>query len=99
MKELNFALLYLVYKCLNNMAPENLASLFEFCGNNHNYSLRNVGYDLVIPKPKTETLRKSFSYMGGVIWNQLPTFVRVSINIPQFKRNMKTYLIIIRGLP
>ena len=47
------------------MAPENLASLFEFCGNNHNYSLRNVGYDLVIPKPKTETLRKSFSYMGG----------------------------------
>ena len=37
--------------------------------------------------------------MGGVIWNQLPTFVRVSINIPQFKRNMKTYLISIRELP
>ena len=31
MKELNVALLYFVYKCLNNMAPENLASLFEIC--------------------------------------------------------------------
>ena len=81
------------------MAPENLASLLEFCRNNHNYSLRNVGYDLVIPKPKTETLRKSSSYVGGVICNQLPTFIRVSINIPQFKRNMKTYLISIRELP
>ena len=45
----------MVYKCINNMAPENLASLFKFGGNNRNYSLHNVRKDLIIPKPMTET--------------------------------------------
>ena len=54
-ERIKFCTALLVYKCINNMAPENLASLFKFGGNNRNYSLHNVRKDLIIPKPMTET--------------------------------------------
>ena len=61
----------LVYKSLNGLAPERLKNLFSLCSGTHGYPLRNVGTDLLVPRPKSETLRKSFSYQGSVLWNTL----------------------------
>ena len=35
------------------------------------YNLRNSDTDLVLPKPKTEFKKKSFSYNGAFFWNNL----------------------------
>ena len=59
--------------------------MFQLCGGTHGYPLRNVGTDLIVPRPKSETLRKSFSYQGSVLWNTLPLHVREAENITSFK--------------
>ena len=74
--EFEFSTTVLVFKCLNNLAPEILQSLFQPCGSCQNYPLRNVGIDLKVLKPRTETLQKSFGYMSSVIWNKLPSNVK-----------------------
>ena len=95
-ERIEFSTVVLVFKCLNNLAPENLQSLFQPCGSLHNYPLRNVGIDLKVPKPRTETLRKSFGYMGSVIWNKLPSNDKKSESLRMFKHAMKQHLINVR---
>ena len=75
-ESIEFSTAVLVFKCLNNLAPEILLSLFQPCGSLHNYPLRNVGIDLKVPKTRTETLQKSFGYLGSVVWNKLPSNVK-----------------------
>ena len=76
-ESIKFSTTVLVFKCLNNLAPEIFLSLFQPCGSLHNYPFQNVGIDLKVPKPRTETLQKSFGYMGSVIWNKLPSNVKL----------------------
>ena len=95
-ERIEFSTAVLVFKCLNNLAPEILQSLFQPCGSLHNYPLRNVGIDLKVPKPRTETLQKSFGYMGSVIWNKLPSNVKKSESLRMFKHAMKQHLVNVR---
>ena len=50
------------------MAPNNLKSLFTFksSNNKHDHQLRNEDVTLSVPKPRSETLHKSFSYKGCI---------------------------------
>ena len=88
----------LVYKSLNGLAPERLKNLFQLCGGTHGYPLRNVGTDLIVPRPKSETLRKSFSYQGSVLWNTLPLHIREAENVTSFKFLLKRHLLSHRSL-
>ena len=54
-----------MYKILNNLAAPNLNSMFHKMSNcSISYNLRNSNNDLVLPKPKTEFKKRSFSYNG-----------------------------------
>jgi hypothetical protein len=64
--------LTMMFKVLKNMAPNYLTILFRKCDNS-NYSLRSNNLKLSLPKPKTEFLKRSFSYRGAVAWNGLPS--------------------------
>ena len=88
----------LVYKSLNGLAPERLKNLFQLCGGTHGYPLRNAGTDLIVPRPKSETLRKSFSYQGSVLWNTLQLYIREAENITSFKFLLKRHLLSYRSL-
>ena len=96
MERIEFSTSFLVFKCLNNLASETLQSLFQPCSSRQNYTLRNVGIDLKIPKPRTETLRKSFGYMGSVIWNKPPSNVKRSKSLKIFKHALKEHLVSVR---
>ena len=54
-------------KCMNNVmndnGPEIIGSLFD-------YNLRSNGEFLRLPKPNTNSMKRSFSYMGAKTWNQ-----------------------------
>ena len=91
-ERIEFQTAVLVYKCLFEVVPSYLQNFFEFSGNNHNYNLRNNDMCLVVPKPNTETLRKSFSYTGAVTWNNLPFPVKNSRNMYCFKIKLKQYI-------
>lgn len=64
--------LIMMYKILKKMAPDYITRIFRRC-NNSNYPLRSNNLKLSLPKPKTDFLKRSFSYRGAVLWNSLPT--------------------------
>ena len=54
---------------VNNNCPEIIGNLFEKC-NNYDYNLRSNGKFLRLSKPNTNSMKRSFSYMGAKTWNQ-----------------------------
>ena len=61
----------LMFKALNCEAPEYL-NVFNNV-QNANYVLRSNDQSVLeVPKAKTETFKKSFSYSGAALWNSLP---------------------------
>ena len=60
-----------MHKVTNGEYLENISSLFVV-KNNENYNLRNNNIDYKLEKPKTNFFKKSISYSGVKIWNELP---------------------------
>ena len=54
----------LVNKALNHMC----ASMFQIT-NNENYNLRSNNKMLMLSKPKTNAMKRSFSYAAAKVWN------------------------------
>ena len=80
----------LIYKCLNNSAPKQLAETFEYVHQHHDYRTRSAtNKDLLLPRAKTSLFQHSFAYYGAKIWNQLPLNIRNSSSICTFKSNFK----------
>jgi hypothetical protein len=80
--------LTLMYKIMNGGAPEYLEKLFS--KQTPNYQLRNNEQCLKLPKPNTEYMKRSFFYNTAKLWNELPTNVRKSTSISQFKSKIQS---------
>ena len=61
----------MVFKSLNGLVPEYLTSKFV-TRNESNYALRDLGNKLVVPSPRTNYMKNSFSYSGATLCNSLP---------------------------
>ena len=77
----------MMYKTMNGHAPDYLQRLFTQY--HSNYNLRNSEGKLALPKPITNYLKRSFSYSGATLWNNLPSSLRNVGSVDQFKRNLK----------
>ena len=64
-----------MYKVKNRLVPESLCALFTNVNNVHNYNTRQSGADLILPKPKTNSMKNAFSYRGTEAWNSLSPFL------------------------
>ena len=73
----------LMYKWINNLAPSYLCNLFS--PRTSNYYFRNAKKKLMLPKPRTDYLKRSFSYSGAILWNNLPEEIRTSNSLGFFK--------------
>lgn len=81
----------LMFKVLNNLGPQSLTDLFINKRDITNCNLREVSSSLQLPQPRTNNLKKSFSYDGAIIWNSLPTKMRECESLPEFKRNIAAH--------
>ena len=61
----------MVFKSLNQLAPEYLCGLFTRNSLCSSYSLRNTGTDLRLPKKRSSNGQRCFSYRGAKLWNGL----------------------------
>ena len=75
-----------MYKIMNDKAPNHLKRLFKFNKANDLYDFRDKKLKLSLPKPRTESLKKSLSYSGATLWNDLPYKVRSADSLASFKR-------------
>jgi len=98
-QRIQYKILLITYKCLNNLAPLYLSELIQ----KHipTRQLRSKSKNLlVVPKYNLETYGKcSFSFAGPYLWNTLPDSLRVHMHdhkgsgkIDAFKKKLKTYL-------
>ena len=77
----------MMYTTSNDLAPKYLQSLFS---QRHSaYNLRNSEGMLTLSKPNTNYLKRSFSYSGAMLWNNLPKNLKNAASVEHFKRNIK----------
>ena len=78
----------MVYKSLNGLVPEYLSSKF-LKRSGMPYSLRDSENKLVVPNPRTNYMKNSFSYSGATLWNSLPCNLRMIKSYNQFKSKVR----------
>ena len=61
----------MVFKSLNDLAPENLGNIFSRLSELHTRVLRNTKCNLAVPKMRTAYCQKSFAFRGADTWNKL----------------------------
>ena len=74
----------MVCKSLNNLVPGYLSSKFVKRYETR-YSLRDSVNKVIVPFPRTNFMKNSFSYSGAVLWNSLPCDMREAKSSSQFK--------------
>ena len=75
----------MMYKVYHDYVPEYLTELFCLTSEGHNYNLGGSRFDMQLPKPKTNSLKRSFAYRGAAAWNALPNHVRDLKTLNSFK--------------
>ena len=66
----------MMHSIVNNTAPEYLTSCFVRRCDLTSYNLRENGYKLAVPQPRTEFYKRNLSYSKSVLWNSFPLEVR-----------------------
>ena len=89
---IDFKILLLTYKCVNNLAPDYLCNLVIKKKNPR--PLRSDKFELLkVPTTRLKTYGdRSFQYAAAVEWNTLPLEIRQSPSVSCFKTNLKTHL-------
>ena len=84
----------MMYKSLNNSAPDYMMDLFNKVAESHSRNLRSVENDLLmIPFSRTRYYDHSFAIQGAKQWNSLPIDIRNAQSLDSFKHNVKLHLL------
>jgi len=87
-----FKLLLLVYKALNNQAPDYIKD-FLHIKTNTTYRLRSQDHNLLaIPRTKHRTFGdRALAHFWTFFWNKPPREIRLNPTLAVFKSKLKTY--------
>ena len=77
----------MMFKILNGQTPDYLSNKFIFRNDTTSYRLRNSEMRLALPQPRTDYV----SYSGAALWNSLPTDIRVSKTLGEFKTKLSNF--------
>ena len=79
----------MVYKSINDLAPDYLSEIFTQNSASSRKNLRNTATDLNVPLMKTCNGPRAFSYSGAGVWNQLDSDVKHASSFKAFKNALK----------
>jgi len=84
----------MMYKCINDLAPQYLRNKFHFVSEIHNRNTRQAAAGQLALPPlsnghDTECYKHSFTYSGVKLWNNVDPLVRNSVNLHCFKKLYK----------
>ena len=85
-----------MYKIATGLAPEYLINDFEF--KYTSYNLRNNLYTFSLPKIQTCFKKKTLSYHGAKLWNELSVDIKSKPTYESFKRSLNYYTTINRNI-
>jgi hypothetical protein len=79
----------LMYKTVNQLAPQRLCNIFQFSNTVNSYNLRDSSTAWAFySKAQDRIKKKSFSYSGAKLWNRIPENIRNSISYNSFCKNL-----------
>ena len=85
-----------LFKCFSYQAPPYLSDQFTQISNLHKHSTRSSTLNKLYPDTnlcKTDSGRRTFSYSGSILWNDLSLTSKSYTSFKSFRRNcLKTYL-------
>ena len=91
----SYFLAILVYKCLNNLAPDYLSATLHYVSETQLYSTRSASNKhLTLPKPHLSIMKHSFQYSGPQLWNTLPTSIINCSSLQSFKWLLRQHLML-----
>ena len=77
------------FKTMNNLVPGYISEKFTLANTIHHHNLRGSNHNLFVPRPNTEALKKSFSYRGAVLWNDLTPQAKQATSLAAFKTHLQ----------
>ena len=88
---ISFKILLLTYKILNGLAPGYLSDLIS--AYKPSRALRSAHKNLLaVPRTKLKTFGdRCFSVASPILWNGLPSSIKLSPSVPVFKKRLKTH--------
>ena len=82
----------MMYKIYHGLCPDYLSEMFTSRSMSTHYGLRSVSHDnYSIPRPNREYLKKSFSYSGALLWNNLPMDLKDAVSLDTFKVSLNNF--------
>ena len=90
-ERIDFKILCIVYKCLNNSAPEYIQKLINSYSRPRTLRSNSCNY-LDIPRSSTRFGDKAFSVYAPKLWNDLNEQCRKAVNYESFRKHLKTFL-------
>ena len=82
----DYFLCILMFKCIYGLAPHYLCNDVTVYVDINGYDTSAENMDLYLPRCSREIYKRSFLYKGSSLWNQLPSCLKESISIIDFKR-------------
>ena len=79
----------MMYKSLNDLAPQYLSDLFVRLSDFHTRELRNTKNDLAVPLMRTVSGQKAFSYRGTKVWNKFKNDIKEAPSVYSFKSRLR----------
>ena len=77
----------LMHKTMNNLVPGYISETFTLANTIHHDNLRGSNHNLFVPN--TEALKKSFSYRGAILWNELTPQAKQATSLAAFKTHLQ----------
>ena len=74
-----------MYEIKNRLVPEYPCDIFTNVNDMHDHNTRQSVTDLILPKPKTNSMKNAFSYGGAEVWNSPPASLKSATSLPNFK--------------
>ena len=85
-------LLVMTFKCLKQIAPNCISSLFTFTHSTHNKNTRSQSTNILIVPPWNITAgKRTFQFRAATICNRLPVHIRcnfINMSLNEFKSTM-----------
>ena len=78
----------MMHKIMYNRAPDSLTEEINLIRDCTTYNLRDSTYNLALQKPRTEILKKSFSYRGAKLWNSLSNKMKSEQSLESFRKRL-----------
>ena len=79
----------MMYKSLNDLAPQYLSDLFVRLSDFHTRELRKIKTDLAVPLMRTVSGEKASSYRSAKVWNKFNNNIKEAPSVLSFKSRFR----------